>query len=390
MNLQLQPSLATDRRSQIMLLLSGRLRDLDLGRLLSYWIDTVDPSVLPYLKWGFDLTNPLWQLVAPVGTTPTSATRAIIKLGIALHSIRGTPRAVALALQGLGWGPPAPAEPTTFDPPGDFTGAQVGGIRIYEGQDTWGGTFWPADQGWAVYRVVLPATTIRIADLPADVAWDPDRTYAAGDVVRYTGNSGPWFLATTAPPVGCPPHYFTIGAVGLDVDANGIPRGGVLSFDPATGAVSWTGATLGDMRWIDNVGALSTRFWVPLVDAGGVLNRVLTPADLRRIRLACEFFAPRSRWLDSVLLDQSQLDDQMFPWSDLVNPPDGVAVPVYDAMFPWSDQIITTLPALADDLAFVPDYGGAWDHAGTITHEREPVRMTDGAIVVDGVTRKGS
>jgi P2-related tail formation protein len=160
--LQLPPSI-NDSRSQALARLAARLSQIDLVPLLVYRIDSVPPDALPLLAWQFDILSPLWQAVAPAVTsvdaltnideltdvdtltegTPGSmsaqkqavvaAERALIKAAIQLHRYRGTPWVIKRALATLGWTR----------------------VSIVEGQSRWGGTQYPASQGWALFRVLV-------------------------------------------------------------------------------------------------------------------------------------------------------------------------------------------------------------------------------------------
>jgi P2-related tail formation protein len=160
--LQLPPSI-DDSRSQALAHLAARLGQIDLVPLLVYRIDSVPPDALPLLAWQFDILSPLWQAVAPAVTsvdaltnideltdidtltegTPGSmsaqkeavvaAERALVKAAIQLHRYRGTPWVVKKALGTLGWSR----------------------VSIVEGQSKWGGTRYPASQGWALFRVLV-------------------------------------------------------------------------------------------------------------------------------------------------------------------------------------------------------------------------------------------
>ena len=76
------------------------------------------------------------------GPSDWDSWRALLKIAIPLHRVRGTPYAVKQALAALG-----------------FPGA-----TLEEGQQHWvtrrerlrPGTLWPAAQGWAVFRVLVP------------------------------------------------------------------------------------------------------------------------------------------------------------------------------------------------------------------------------------------
>jgi hypothetical protein len=171
--LQLQPSLETDLRSQAHLALIKRLGNLDLSPILVYRIASLaDSAVLP-MAWQWDVLNPLllpdlsqlvtltypdWdsitnidQLVnidllqyqagqdtALAGSSLYAQYRALILLSTSLHSIMGTAGALKRALAGLGYANAA----------------------VQEGQDSWGGTQWPPEQGWAVFRVLIDLATV--------------------------------------------------------------------------------------------------------------------------------------------------------------------------------------------------------------------------------------
>lgn len=156
------PSSINDARSQALLVLIGRLAEIDLAPLLVYRIDSVPAGALPFLAWQFDILSPLWQTVAPVImsvdaitdvdalididtlTEPSSlvglqqsaaiaAQRALVKAAIQLHRFRGTPWSIKSALAMLGWTD----------------------VSMLEGEASWGGTQYPANQGWAVFRVMV-------------------------------------------------------------------------------------------------------------------------------------------------------------------------------------------------------------------------------------------
>jgi P2-related tail formation protein len=157
--LTIQPSI-NDARSQAMLVLIERLGALDLTPLLVYRIASVPDSALPFLAWQFDIVSPFWQLLGAfgsaaldidsitdidaltsidligtplVGAPSSTVQRTMIENAIALHRVRGTPAAIKRALAQLGW-PSA---------------------TLLEGQNSWGGTAYPASQGWAVFRVLI-------------------------------------------------------------------------------------------------------------------------------------------------------------------------------------------------------------------------------------------
>lgn len=160
--IQIPPSI-NDARSQALAQLAARLSQVDLVPLLVYRIDSVPPGALPLLAWQFDILSPLWQAVAPAITSidaltnideltdidtltegtqgsqsaqeqaVVAAERELIKAAIQLHRYRGTPWVIKNSLATLGWR----------------------NVSIVEGQAKWGGTQYPASQGWAVFRVMV-------------------------------------------------------------------------------------------------------------------------------------------------------------------------------------------------------------------------------------------
>jgi hypothetical protein len=171
-DLQLQPSI-NDARSQAHLALINRLKALDLSPILVYRIASlVDSAVLP-MAWQWDVLNPLllpelseiitldypaWDPVTgidtlinldtleyqPQDTAPASPQqnyeqyRLLILLSTALHRVMGTVGGLKRALAGLGY-------PNAV---------------VQEGQNTWGGTTWPSNEGWAVFRVLIDLATV--------------------------------------------------------------------------------------------------------------------------------------------------------------------------------------------------------------------------------------
>jgi P2-related tail formation protein len=175
--LNIQPSI-NDVRSQALLVLLERLDALDLTPMLVYRLESVPDSALTLLAWQFDMLDPEWQLAAQTGeswdsietidgltnidtlsslrsaagVSDAGSFRALLKSAIPLHRTRGTPYAIRTALQTLGW------SSTTF----------------LEGQSSWSGTNWPADEGWAVFRAY-----IQLLPGQAVGAGDPSRAVAA-------------------------------------------------------------------------------------------------------------------------------------------------------------------------------------------------------------------
>lgn len=159
--LTIQPSI-NDERSRALLDLIERMDALDLTPILVYRLDSVPDSALLFLAWQFDLVAPQWQLGAQLsqstdalrsvdaltdvdtlsspggvaGSSDFDSLRALLKVAIPLHRTRGTPYAIKAALKPLGW-------PS---------------VTLLEGQATWGGTSYPANEGWAVFRAQLNLT----------------------------------------------------------------------------------------------------------------------------------------------------------------------------------------------------------------------------------------
>ena len=173
----IQPSI-TDARSRALLDLVERLDAIDLTSLLVYRLDSTPESALLFLAWQFDLIAPQWQLGAQVsesidtlrnidsltnidtltstaglaGPSDFDSLRALLKIAIPLHRTRGTPYAIKAALRPLGWSD----------------------VTLLEGQATWGGTSYPAAEGWAVFQARL---SLRSGQ-PVGIS-DPGRAIAA-------------------------------------------------------------------------------------------------------------------------------------------------------------------------------------------------------------------
>lgn len=179
-DLQLQPSIQTDLRAKAHLALIKRLQDpsfggeLDLSTILVYRIAALVDSAVLAMAWQWDVLNPL---LLPVAVTQTQTTtypsvdviadidtltnidtlsylgtvtdttslavayaqyRALIQLSTKIHSYVGTPQALKDAFSGLGF-------PNAI---------------ILEGQNSWGGTQWPTNEGWAVFRIIINLLTV--------------------------------------------------------------------------------------------------------------------------------------------------------------------------------------------------------------------------------------
>ncbi|HUN58023.1 MAG TPA: phage tail protein [Candidatus Binataceae bacterium] len=158
--LSIQPSI-NDLRSQALLVLLERLDTLDLVPILVYRIESVPDSALTLLAWQFDMLDPEWQLAvqtrtgeswdalttidgltdidtlssigSEAGVSDFDSLRTLLKSAIPLHRTRGTPYSIKAALLALGWS----------------------SVTFLEGQASWNGTNWAADEGWAVFRVYI-------------------------------------------------------------------------------------------------------------------------------------------------------------------------------------------------------------------------------------------
>jgi len=216
-DLQLQPPLQTDARSRALLNLIDRLQTIDLSSLLVYRIKSLINSAVLQTAWAWDVLNPLllpasfqlvtlaypgWDPIEDIDAlinidllqyigpeqdlTPLTVLygqyRALILLSTSLHSTLGTIGALRKGLTALGYP----------------------GAVIQEGQDSWGGTFWPSDQGWAVFRVLIDLATVApntdfVHLEPRMVAicnyWKPERCWL--DSIQFQ-----WHLVDTViPPV---------------------------------------------------------------------------------------------------------------------------------------------------------------------------------------------
>jgi P2-related tail formation protein len=123
------PSSINDARTRAHITIGARLGNLDLTQILVYVISNVPESALPALAWQFDVQSAFWSLLAP-----GASQRQLIQQAIPLHATRGTPAVIQNIVVASGF--PSPT--------------------ILEGQDSWGGSAYPPDEGWAVFRVLIP------------------------------------------------------------------------------------------------------------------------------------------------------------------------------------------------------------------------------------------
>lgn len=257
-----------DLRSQGFLELIARLGELDLGPLLVYRIDSVPESALPFLAWQFDLVSPFWQVFAPVsvgvdaltnidllididnliegiGATPPIATelsqRDLLKIGISLHRLRGTPFALKQALGSLGWAD----------------------VDLLEGQASWGGNAYPESQGWAVFRVVI--------NLKEGQEVDSSATIMASAAIDFFKNARSWLdsIWFAIPPM------LDAGPIPIDsLTLEGIAEDQI---DAASGAADGTlGISITGANFNDRIGPI-----IPLYDShyrhGGITHGANEP-----------------------------------------------------------------------------------------------------------------
>jgi hypothetical protein len=84
------------------------------------------------------------------GPSDFDSLRSLLRVAIPLHRTCGTPYSIKASLASMGWS----------------------SATLQEGQSSWGGTSYPAEQGWAVFRVLINL--------------DTDQAVAAADAVRAT------------------------------------------------------------------------------------------------------------------------------------------------------------------------------------------------------------
>ncbi|MGH7099397.1 MAG: phage tail protein [Stellaceae bacterium] len=137
------PGSINDSRTAAHLAVGQRLGKIDLSPLLVYTISGAPASALPFLAWQFDISSPFYALL-----TGNESQVQLIQQAIAIHRYHGTPYAIGAILNALGF-------PVT---------------TILEGQASWGGSSWPADEGWAVFRVQVLKETGAQTTYPA--SWD--------------------------------------------------------------------------------------------------------------------------------------------------------------------------------------------------------------------------
>jgi hypothetical protein len=161
MDLILAPSINDTRGQAILAIVDQRMKALDLTPLLVYRIANLPDSAVLAMAWQWDVLDPSWitgiaageawdaltsidlltgvdtlasQLNDATSVSDFDTYRQLIASSVPLHQMRGTPAAILSALAEIGFGT----------------------AILQEGQNSWGGTSWPATQGWAAFRVVVP------------------------------------------------------------------------------------------------------------------------------------------------------------------------------------------------------------------------------------------
>jgi hypothetical protein len=310
------PASISDLRAQGIYALTARFGKLDLTPLLLYTITYAPDSALPWLAWGFDIADALFHLIAPGADQ-----RQLISQAVPLKRFVGTPYAIKTALASLGW-------PNAI---------------IQEGQNSWGGTLWPSNQGWAVCRILINLAPIN----PSSAAvWQNDVMYPAAQLVSFNGKL---FQAAAPAAAGTVPQFNNIDDVS-DVDM-------LSDFD-----------NLVQAPW-------------QLVSSG-FLN-VPSAAAIAQIIAAFYFFAPQRCWLDAVVL--------AFPGvSDILMPAPSDASGVFDLLIPAPRDLFTvTFVGVNDSYLSIPLHTARFQHAG-ITYANQPVGPTDGASTFNGVPVEGN
>jgi Phage tail protein (Tail_P2_I) len=164
MDCTLAPSINDTRGHAILEIVDQRMKALDLTPILVNRIAELPDSAVLAMAWQWDVLDLPWATGVNAGEAWDSLSsidlltgvdtlssqnhnassvsdydtyRQLIQNSVPLHQMRGTPAAILTALAQLGF-------PSAY---------------LQEGQDAWGGTTWPPNQGWAVFRVVVPITT---------------------------------------------------------------------------------------------------------------------------------------------------------------------------------------------------------------------------------------
>ena len=333
--LQAPPSINDLRTQTILALLqqpwpSGSAFGPDLSPVLVNRLASVPASALPFLAWEWDILSPEWLLISgsldPDDPVTPDGWRALLEAAIPLHQQAGTAGAIKKALAALGW-------PS---------------IQILEGQDSWGGSAYPSDQGWAVCRLFVTApgdSTVPI--------YDVDDSYAAGSQVAYNGNI---FLAEAAVAAGIVPQFTSF-------------------------------ADITDPSLITDIDNLVQTPWVLQGPVPGDLS--ITPQDVLKITTAFNFFKPVRVLLDSVwVVMPGWADDAPTPTDQFSITAMRDLLGVFADIAPEpSDTVALTLemPALADAYPGVnPFCNGHYTCTGHNCGANQPL-VADGPLTINGV-----
>ena len=280
-----------DLRTQAHMQLSARLESIDLTPLLIRTLgNNLPASILPYLIWELDMMVPSVPMQA-LGVTSQS----IIQNALPLHKIMGTPGSIVQALALCG-----------FD------------ATLFEGQASWGGSSYPSNQGWAVFRVGVSGS----GQAPIGVINGVNRSFNLPAVP--VGNSLRVFYNGLLQPT----TNYTTSGTGL-----------TMSFAPALNSalcVLMRKATDGTPLYFDAVVPTVSGSNLVLPDApisielyrNGLFQSMgTTPAQLGYMATIINFFKPARCLLDSVFV-QSGEDDYILDGNIIVP-----SVPIGSASF---------------------------------------------------------
>ena len=119
------------------LLCEQQLADIDPQGVVVRWIDRVHSSLLPILAEELSLLDDGWELAET-----ESDQRALLKIAVRLHQLKGTPASIEAVFDAVGLGEVQIDEGT--------------GGRYYDGSMSYDGfASYDDPDGWAIYRVRL-------------------------------------------------------------------------------------------------------------------------------------------------------------------------------------------------------------------------------------------
>lgn len=325
-NLQ-APSSIRDLRTQAHMNLSVRLESLDLTPLLIYTLaSNIPASILPYLIWQYDMMIPATAMQF-FGVS----TLAIIQAALPLHKISGTPGAIIQSLELCGFSD----------------------VTILEGQASWGGTSYPASQGWAVFRVSMGGVS-----------------------------AGGLYSAETSGAVNGSNRLFTVAALpvspSLRVFYNGALQRPVSDFTSVGEDITLNFAPTGGTH--------------PDVVSAAYRTGALSSAGLNNIAVIANFFKAARCLLDSVVISYPAFFDAVVPTvsgSNLVLPHTPTSLELYrngiyqtqGVDFTLSGATVTPTIAIGSD-SFI-----AWGtYAGSSTAASFYDYVTPTEVGIDGTT----